>query len=115
MSDKKYLPIEAIAWFAEKLEQTIEDTAERVAQFFNATLDIEEWRDEAKALADLIIDIHKKQVESLDLQLVHWYTLKLTKQQKAALSHCQEHMCDLYRLQELFEQGPPGTSGHGLQ
>lgn len=115
MSDKKYLPIEAIEWFIDKLEQTNAETAGRAAHFLNAMDEIENADEPTFALIDVIVDFHKKQVESLDLQLIHWLTLKLTKQQKAALSHCQMLLSDLYRLQELFEQGPPGTSGHGLQ
>jgi len=93
----------------------IEDAVGRVAKFFNTMQAIERGDDNIKALTDMIIDMHKKQLEHIDLQLVHWLTLKLTKQQQEAVSYCQEQVLNLYRLQALLENGLPGKSGHELQ
>lgn len=109
MSKQKGLPIAAMAWFKQELDRIVEDKEQLVADYFNLTHSIEDGDDEAIGLANMIVDMQKKQLDRIDVQLIRWSALKLTEQQQVAMAYCQTQLHTLYQLQSLLEQGTPAN------
>ena len=114
MSEQKELPIQAIGWFEQELDRMVEDKEQLVADYFNLTHGIEDGDNEAIRLANMIVNMQKKQLDRVDVQLIRWSALKLTEQQQEAVVYCQTQLHTLYQLQNLLEQGPPANM-HLLQ
>lgn len=114
MNKKKSLPIAAIIWFEQELDRIVEDKEQLVADYFNLTQSIEDGNDEAIGLVNMIVDMQRKQLERIDVQLIHWSALKLTQRQQEAMAYCQTQLSTLYQLQNLLEQGLPANM-HLLQ
>lgn len=107
--ETKWLPIVAVDWLKQELDRAMEDSIKLADRYFNLTRGIKDKSNGMKGLANMIVNMHKKQLERMDLQIVHWLTLELTEQEQQAAAYCLMQILKLYRVQDLLDQAPPAN------